>query len=141
MTLDNPTTLEKVIAFITNYKRFIVIAGLFLVLVGSALYLEKCGKQWEANRSIKKTQQVIANNVDTIKNANGEIANLESKKIEATANVNAAVKDLQEATYGLDNAKAETNQALANLNQAVNANANIDATAQDVLKALEKLNQ
>jgi prefoldin subunit 5 len=123
-----------------EHRTVLIGLGLFALLVIVAMYMTDCGENWAFNHSVNKQKQVIANNIDTIKNANVQIANLEQQKAAAAANVNAAVADYQRQVYGLDNAKAETNQALANLNSAMKANANIDATADDVLKALDKLN-
>jgi hypothetical protein len=43
--------------------------------------------------------------------------------------------------FGHEDAKKETNQALGNFQKAVNANANIDRTLEDLNKALERLDQ
>lgn len=137
MKLDYSAIWESAMA----HKKLWVIVALAAILIISAMYMTDCGSNWSFNRGVNKQKQVIANNLDQIRAANAQIANLEQQKAAAQANINAAVQDYQKATYGLDNAKTETNQALANLNSAIKSNSNIDRSADDVLKALEKLNQ
>lgn len=127
--------------FLVKHKMATTIICLGILLVCVAAYISDCGSNWSFNRGVTKQKQAIANDIEAIKQANADIANLEQKKAAAEANVNNAVREYQNATYGLDNAKAETNQALANLNKAIKSNSNIDASADDVLKQLDKLKE
>jgi hypothetical protein len=138
MSLENPTFLEKATA-IAFSKTGLLILGLIIVLVGSALYITDCGSNYFFNRGINILQANVNAALQDAANIKQQEANLEQKKIEANANVNAAVTEYQKQVFGHEDAKKETNQALANYNRALATNTNVDATKEDVLKALEKL--
>lgn len=139
MSLENPTAFERFLALVTAYKLWFIGAGLLIVLVGTALYMTDCGSNWSFNRGVNQLQANVNKALDDATAIKKQADEIEKRKIEANANVNAAVKQLQDATFGLEDAKRETNQALANYNRALATNSNVDATKEDVLKVLEKL--
>jgi hypothetical protein len=138
MSLENPTFLEKATA-IAFSKTGLLILGLIIVLVGSALYITDCGSSYFFNRGVDKLKANVNAAINDAANIKQQEANLEQKKIEANANVNAAVSDLQRQTYGHEQDKAITNQALANFNKALASNSNIDRTAEDLKRQIERL--
>lgn len=117
------------------------IAGLAIVLIGAALYMTDCGSTWSFNRGVKKDKEAIANKVDEIKTIESQISELEQQKAEKTGELERDVEEYQRNVFGRDEAKAETNRALANFNAAVNSNSNVDRTAEDLKRILEKLDQ
>jgi hypothetical protein len=137
MSLENPTILERAI----QHKKFLVFGGLGLLLVGTALFLYQCGGDYAFKSKVQKDKDAIANTAKEIANISNTIVNLELQKESLKTNVNAATEQLQKDLFGHEDAKKETNQALGNFQKAVNANANIDRTLEDLNKALERLDQ
>lgn len=137
MSLVEPTIWEKV----KPYKRWIIYGGLGLLLIGVGLFLYQCGDEYLFKSKVQKQKDEIADTVQEIKDKSNQISELEKEKAALAANVNTATQELQKDLFGLDEAKKETNQALANLAKAVNANSNVDRTLEDLNKALEKLNE
>jgi hypothetical protein len=138
MSLENPTFLEKATA-IAFSKTGLLILGLAIVLIGSVLWMTDCGSGYFFNRGIEKLKTNVNVAVQEAANIKREEANLEQRKIEANANVNAAVSELQRETYGHEQDKAETNKALANFNKALATNGDIDRTAEDLKRQAERL--
>lgn len=115
------------------------IAG--VIILGAVLFgIDRCGT-YRANKDTAKAKQKIANTVAEINDIGKTISNLEQKKAEKQGELNRDVETLQNNIYGLDDAKAETNAAIANFQKAVNANTNTNATAQQIEDALKKLDQ
>lgn len=127
------------IALSAKTWRIVGISALGLVLIGVVLFgIDRCGT-WKANRSIEKDKQKIANTVAEISNISNQISNLELQKAEKQGELNRDVETLANNVYGRDEAKAETNAALANYQRAVRANVNANATAKQIEEALKKL--
>jgi chromosome segregation ATPase len=137
MSLENPTILERAI----QHKKFLVYGGLGLLLVGIALFLYQCGDDYVFKSKVQKQKDEISNTAQEIANVSNQIANLEIKKEGLQVNVNTATEQLQKDLFGLDAAKKETNQALANFQNAVNKNANIDRTLEDLNRVLQELDK
>lgn len=138
MSLESPTIIEKGLAIVKAYRIWFIISGLFILLV-----LVWGLFQWGSDVSRdRKTEKLKANAdlaINEVTNLKAQAANIEDKRIEANANVNAAVADYQRETFGREQDKAETNAALANFQKALNANANVDRTAEDLQRKLQEL--
>lgn len=112
-----------------------------LIVLGFVLFtFDKCGT-WRENRSTKKDKEKIANTVNEIANISNQISNLEIQKAEKQGELKRDVEILANQTFGLEEAKKETNAALSNFNKALQANSNVNATAEDFRRILEKLDQ
>lgn len=120
-------------------KLSIVLLTIVLIVGGYILY--QTGETYFENRRIDKLKVNANQAIAEAANLKQEAANLEQKRIEANANVNAAVDQYSREIFGRDEAKQEVNKALGNYNKALSANSNVNATAEDVLKAIERLNQ
>lgn len=90
-------------------------------------------------------QDKLKANVNTglkeIGNINAEIANLNEKKSATVEGIKRDTAELSNSIEGREEAKKETNQALANYEKAINANSNVDRSAEDILRRLEELNK
>jgi uncharacterized membrane protein YhiD involved in acid resistance len=135
MSLIDPNVWDKILP----YKRWIIYGALGIVLIGLVLFLYDCGSEYIAKSKITKQKEAINAEVDKIANSQQQIIELEKEKSAAQANVNAATEELQKNIFGLDQAKQETNQALANLQRATNSNSNVDRSAEDLKRILERL--
>jgi biopolymer transport protein ExbB/TolQ len=118
-------------------KLSIVALAILLIVVSIGMY--QCGSNYFANRKIKKLQENVNSAMVEAANLKQQAANLEVKKVEAQANVNAATKEYQDNVYGREQVKQETNQALANYQKALNTNTNVDRTAEDFEQKLKEL--
>lgn len=128
-------------ALSTKAWKRVGIAIVGLAVLGAVLFgIDRCGT-WKANRDIAKDKQKIANTVAEIGNISNQIGNLEQQKAEKQGELNRDVETMANNIYGREDAKTETNRALANFNAALKANANVNATAEDIQRALEKLDQ
>jgi len=96
---------------------------------------------WWANRTNQKAKDKIANTVANIANINAQVANLQLQDAEQRGELKKDVETLQTQTFGREDAKKETNAALANFNKALASNSNVNATQDDIQKALDKLDK
>ena len=131
--------MEKVIGILKMKPVYIGIGLLVLLIVvwGAFTGIQNVRRDRKTDKLKANVNQALTEAV----NVKQQISNLEQKQIEANANVNATVKEYQQEVFGHEQDKVVTNQALANFNKAMTANSNVSATAEDVLKALDKLDQ
>lgn len=109
---------------------------LLLVLI---LFAVDKVSNWRTNRDINKQKQKIANTVTEIGTIKDQISSLEQQKAEKQGELQRDVETLANQTYGLEDAKKETNAALANYNRALQTNSNVNATAEDLQRLVDKL--
>lgn len=134
MSLESPTFLEKLIA---NKPMMIGIACLAALLVLAWIFASV--GDWTFNRGVNKQQAEVNAKVEKIANLQANIAELEREKAKTQGELNRDMEELQRNIYGLDDAKAESNRALANFNTAVNSNSNVNVTAEDLKRVVERL--
>lgn len=134
MSLESPTFLEKLIA---NKPMMIGIACLAALLVLAWIFAGI--SDWSFVRGVEKKKREVNAKVEQIANIQTQITELEKEKATTQGELNRDMEELQRNVYGLEEAKAETNAALANFNRAVNSNSNVNATAEDLKRVLEKL--
>lgn len=135
MSLENPTIFEKAM----QHKKLLIYGALAILLIGLATGLYSCGSDYFFKSKVQKQKDEIANTAKEIGNISNQIANLEHKKIEATANINALAANLDRDLFGREEAKTEANEALANFHKSVNANLDVNRSAEDLERILEKL--
>jgi hypothetical protein len=124
-----------------KHKFWLTIIGLALLLLFVAGYLTQCGGNWMFWRGVKKDKQAIANQMQQADAVRSEIGNLQNVNAQIQTNINADTQALANQVYGREEIKAQTDQALANYQKAVNANSNVDKAAEDLNRVLEKLDQ
>jgi hypothetical protein len=110
-----------------------------IVLLALILFASSRISNYWTDRGIRKDKEKIANTVAEISNVKGQISELQQKEAELRGELGRDVETLQNNVYGHETAKGETNKALANYNAAVRSNSNVNATAEDLLKALERI--
>lgn len=112
-------------------------------LVGLLLlwFLFTKGEEYLWSSGVTKTKEAINANVAEIGNITNQIANLELKREGLKEGVNRDMQDLQKEIFGREEIKTEANQALANYHKAVNANSNVDRTAEDLEDVLRRLDR
>lgn len=110
-----------------------------VVLIGVVLLAVDKISNWNTNRDFNNRKQKIANTVTEINDLKAKQANLAEQEAEKRGELKRDVEDLANQTYGREDIKRETNAALANYNKAVQSNSNVDATAEDLQRALDKL--
>jgi seryl-tRNA synthetase len=126
-------------ASITSKTGLIIIGLVGLLLLG--WWLITAGESWYSTRQIDKLKA----NVNTaLKAVNAAQANVQQDKIDEAVKleeVKAATNQYVEAVNATDTARAETNRALTNLSNAVNANHPVNITADDLQKRLDELDK
>jgi cell division protein FtsL len=139
-----PSKIRKLFDWFTTAspgRRILIYGVAGLILLVAILFLfQYCGNYW-TQRKIDKDKAKIANTVAEISNVKGQISELEQKKAELQGELNRDKEALTNSLFGLDDAKREANQAIANFQKAVNSNTNTNATAQQIEDALRKLEQ
>lgn len=135
MSLTEPTLLDRVRP---HWKLIAVIAGL-LVVLGLVLWLFASVDNWSFNRGQRKTKEQIANTAKEIANIQTQITDLEKQKAEKQGELHRDMEQLQKEIYGREEAKQATNAALANFQNAVNSNSNVDRTAEDLERILREV--
>lgn len=133
---------ESIKTWALLHKTKLIIGVLAAVLVFAAiLWALDAFDSWSFNRSHTKAKEQVANTAKEIANIQTEITNLETKKAEKTGELKRDMEQLQDDIFGREELKAEANQAIANFQRAVNSNSNVDRSAEDLKKVLERLNQ
>lgn len=125
--------------FFLRYKTWLIYGGLGILLIGVALFLYDCGENAWFKSKVQKQKDEIKAETNKIANISSQIIELEKEKAAATANVNAAAEQLQKDIFGREELKTEANQALANFQRAANSNLNVNRSAEDLEKILERL--
>lgn len=139
MSLDSPTTFERLIATVTAYKLWFIGAGLLLVLVGTALWMSDCGSNYFFNRGVTKDKQAIANKTTQIADETKTIDQMKANRDEHIGELKVLANNLVNANIADNRAKEEVQQAVANLAAVVNSNSNVNARVEDVNKKLDQL--
>ena len=135
MSLESPTLFEKAL----QHKRWIIYGVLGLVLLGLVLFLYQCGSDYVFKSKVQKQKDEIVDQTKEIANISNQIVELEKTKAGKLAEVNAATEQLNKDLFGREEVKAEANQALANFHKSVNANLDVNRSAEDLERILEKL--
>ena len=139
MSLENPTILERISAW--PYAKVTAAGVGLLILIGLVAFgIDRCGK-WNESRADRKTKEQIANTAKEIANISNTISNLELQKAEKQGELNRDMEQLHSDLADREDAKAETNAALANFQKAVNSNSNVNRTAEDLEEILRRLDR
>ena len=118
----------------------LTIIGLVIVLLFAWWGLTRV-YDWYAVRQIDKLKANVNAATEELKQAQ---ANVQQDKVDEAVKleqVKAATNQYVEAVNATDAAKAETNRALTNLSNAVNANHPVNITADDLQKRLDELDK
>ena len=118
----------------------LTIIGLVIVLLFAWWGLTKA-YDWYGTRQIDKLKANVNAATEELKQAQ---ANVQQDKVDEAVKleqVKAATNQYVEAVNATDAAKAETNRALTNLSNAVNANHPVNITADDLQKRLDELDK
>ena len=118
----------------------LTIIGLVIVLLFAWWGLTRV-YDWYGTRQIDKLKANVNAATEELKQAQ---ANVQQDKIDEAVKleqVKAATNQYVEAVNATDAAKAETNRALTNLSNAVNANHPVNITADDLQKRLDELDK
>lgn len=124
-----------------NKGKLIAIALGLVLLVGVIFWISDSYGTWSFGRGQNKAKEQIANTAKEIANIQTEIANLENRKSEKQGELKRDTEALSNSLFGLEEAKKETNAAIANFQKAVNNNSNVNRSLEDLDKVLEKLEQ
>jgi hypothetical protein len=139
MSLESPNFIERLGDW--PYWKITAIGVGLLVLIGFVAFaVDRCGT-WSDNRSDRKTKEQIANTAKEIANISNTISNLELQKAEKQGELRRDMEQLQTDLKDREDAKAETNAALANFQKAVSSNSNVNRTAEDLEEVLRRLGQ
>ena len=125
--------------FVSLHKKILGYLALVLIVFGVFLYATDRVGNWWNERGIDKDKAKIANTIGNIANINAQISNLEIQKAEQQGELKKDTETLTNSVYGREEAKKEVNAALANFNRALNTNTGVDATAEQIQEALDKL--
>ena len=118
----------------------LTIIGLVIVLLFAWWGLTRV-YDWYGTRQIDKLKANVNAATEELKQAQ---ANVQQDKVDEAVKleqVKAATNQYVEAVNATDAAKAETNRALTNLSNAVNANHPVNITADDLQKRLDELDK
>lgn len=141
MSLDNPNKIEKVISWWKSYphKDIVMYCILALILFAGALWaISVFSSKWQ-DRQIKTGKEKVENTLKEIANIKAEKDRLDVQEAEKRGELKVDLETLSNATYGRNEAKKEADKALANYDQALKTNTNVNATAEDLKNILEKL--
>ena len=123
-----------------NRYRIIIIAVALLAALGFALWFFGAIDAWWFNRGVNKDQEAIKAKGDEANKALANVANLQIQLEGAKVEANTAVNSYVNAVNATDKVKEVTNQALANLNAAKNANVT-NTSVEQLQDLLDKLDQ
>jgi hypothetical protein len=109
-----------------------------IVLIGAVLFISDRVSSWWSVRRVDKLKANVNATITGIKEREQTIANLNERQAVDKERVRIETEELAEAANASAEAQAETNKALANLQQARNANT-VNTSVEDLEKLLEKL--
>jgi uncharacterized membrane protein affecting hemolysin expression len=115
-----------------------IAVGLVVLIVVVAFTIDRCDT-WRENRGIAKDKKVIANLANEIANQSANINAMAANRDEKIGELHVLTDNLANASNADAQARAEADQAIANLEKARNSNSNVNAAAQDVVNKLDKL--
>lgn len=141
MSLENPTILDKTINWLkaSANRRIIIYVVAALFVIGLVLFaFDRCGN-WKNNRQIEKLRTNVSLATNELKQVQSNIANAKQDEAVKLQAVNIAVNDYTAKSNATDAAKAATNQAIVNMQSAVNANKSVDVTASDLENQLKEI--
>lgn len=133
MSLVEPTIWDRV----KPYKRWLIYAGLGILLIAIVLFLYDCGSDYFFDRRIEKTK---ANVNAALTAANQVGANINAEKQtekQIIANVEKAVAEHLGSVNATDAQRANVNAAIEKMKEAANQNKNVNAA--DVEAAMKDL--
>lgn len=139
MPLDNPKPWDFWTTF--KYKKQLLYAVIGLALLAGVLFGIQQTRSWWGTRKIDKLKANVNSTMGDLKNAQANIAKDKQDEAVQLDRVKSATNAVIEATNSTNAAKTETNRALGNLANAVNANHQVDVTAEDLHKRLQELDQ
>lgn len=120
-------------------KGKIIICVIALGVILGALFFSDRISSYMTTRKTAKQKANIANGVKQIQQDTAEINKLEGRRDEMRKSVEAETKEFTDNVYGLEDQKAETNKALSNFNTALKSNSNVNATAEDLIRVVDKI--
>lgn len=141
VSLDNPTTFEKALAWFKTpgkLKLVLVLAAIGGLVALVLFTVDYCGS-WSTNRENEKRKANINAGMANIANKQSTIANLETEVAIEKERVRQETETHLTTVNATEQVKAETNAALSNLAAAKNANTTNSSVRQleDVLRRLE----
>ena len=120
-----------------TWKAIGIAVGLLAVLGFVLFAFDRCGSYFD-NRDIEKRKAKIANTVAQIETKEAVIANLQTEIAVEKEQAKRDTLELLENVNATNEAKAETDKALANLDAARNANTT-NSSLKELTDALDKL--
>lgn len=140
MTLENPSKIERLIDWLKMPGKLKLVAvGIgIIVVIGFVLFtVDRCGT-WIDNRDIAKQKAAINAKVANIEAKEAVIANLATEIAIEKQQVKDDTAVLLDNINATNEARVLTNQALANLDAARNANTT-NSSLKDFQKALDEV--
>ena len=148
MALDNPNAIDKIRIWLQDalltwrafkYKRVLIYSLLGLILFAGVLFAMDRYENWRRNAQINKARQDVNVAMQDLANVKSNVNADKDKASQAVANLQVATNTLVSATDASEAARTQTNAALANVAQAVNANLPTNTTADDLKRQLDGL--
>lgn len=122
-------------------SRLLWIAVACVAGLGLLLYLLSSVDSCRFQSKQDKLKSNVNSALQEISNINSQIANLNERKAEVREGIKHDTEALANSIYGREEAKKETNQAIANFERALNTNSNIDRSAEDILRLMKELDK
>jgi len=124
---------ESIYTSLKPYRLVIIAGALFLVLLVFGWMFTGLGDWWFGH-GVKKDKEEIKKEVNQLANIDKEIANLATKREIQKEKIKEAANGFAESVNATDQARAVTNQAIANMVNASAANqGNVNASDLDGL--------
>ncbi len=148
MSLTNPNIIDKIRIWLQDahltwtafkYKRVLIYSLLGLILFAGVLFAMDRYENWRRNAQINKARQDVNVAMQDLANVKSNVNADKDKASQAVANLQMATNTLVSATDASEAARTQTNAALANVAQAVNANLPTNTTADDLKRQLDGL--
>jgi len=140
MSLDNPTTFEKATIFIKAHKIWFIIGGLSLALILGWAVLTAY-QNHESRKAITDARANVNTALQKVTDAQANVANDKVNEAVAVQEFHDAVNTYTNAVNATNEQKWAVNQAIANVDKAVNANVPVGITAEDVHRMLDDIDK
>jgi molecular chaperone DnaK (HSP70) len=130
---------ESIGAWFSAYKKPLVIGVLLLIALGGTLFLLDRISGWWSGRKIDQARANVNAATQELKDAQANVAKEKQAEAVALEKVKIETNTYLEAVNASDDARTQTNQAIQNMQSAINANRDVNITADQLDQKLKEL--
>jgi hypothetical protein len=130
---------ESIGTWFKAYKKPLLIAVLLLITLGGLLFLLDRISGWWSGRKIDQIKANVSVATQELKDIQANVAKEKQAEAAALERVKIETNTYLEAVNASNDARTQTNQAIQNMQSAINANRPVNITAEQLDQKLKEL--